>query len=187
MVDKINKYWWHDGHFNEYQRDFFIEILEKIKPKYILEIGFASGRSCSTCLSWANPIKMISIDIDLDYMGARNHADLMMKDFNNLKIIEGDSKILITKDFLEGEFPTGLDFIFVDGGHSYNDAYSDMENTFNHLSENGVMIIDDYYSGSPDGCSIKDVDNAVDDFVKKNNLNFTKWNNNGKGFCIIKK
>ena len=74
MINKINKYWFHDGHFNSDQRDYFIETLEKLKPDNILEIGFASGRSCITSLVAGQPNKMISLDIDLDYIGARNHA-----------------------------------------------------------------------------------------------------------------
>ena len=187
MIEEIKKYWWHNGHFNENQMNFFIELLTTIKPKNILEIGFASGRSCCTSLICAEPLKMISIDIDLDYMSARKHAEFMMLNFKNLKIIEGDSKKIICDEFLLNEFPNGLDFIFIDGGHSYNDAFLDIKNTFNHLNKNGVMIIDDYYSGPPDGCFIQEVNDAVNDFAKKNNLEISTWNNNGKGFAILKK
>lgn len=186
-IEKIKKYWWHDGHFNENQRNFFIDFLERNKPKNVLEIGFATGRSCVTCLIGSEINKIISVDINLDYMDARSHADYLMNEFNNLKVIEGDSKKIINSDFFKKEFPDGVDFVFVDGGHTYEDAYSDMINTFDFINNGGYMIVDDYYSGQPDGCSIVDVNNAVDTFVKERNLQFEKWNNNGKGFAIIKK
>ena len=187
MIDKIKKYWWHDGHFNENQRDLFIEILYRVKPKNILEIGFASGRSCCTALIAANPEKMISVDINLDYMGARENANLLMSDFKNLEIIEGDSKQILNKDFLEKEFPGGLDFVFVDGGHSYEDAFKDMANTYGFINSGGVMIVDDFKSGPPDGCSILDVDKAVEDYSKEFNAEYQVWYNSGKGFAIFEK
>lgn len=187
IQEKISKWWWNDGHLNENQRDFLISILSDLKPKFVLEIGFASGRSCCTTLITANPTKMISIDLNLDYMGARGHAEAMQNEFKNLKIIEGNSLHLLNDDFFSSEFPNGLDYIFVDGGHEYNEAYSDIENSFKFLSDGGIMIIDDYYSGLPDGCTLVGVNYAVNDFANKNNLEIEKWNMNGKGFAILKK
>jgi predicted O-methyltransferase YrrM len=186
-IEKIQKYWWHDGHFNENQRNFFIDFLEKNKPKNVLEIGFATGRSCVTSLVSTELVKLISVDINLDYMEAREHANFLTEEFKNLKIIEGDSKKIINSNFFKEEFPDGVDFVFVDGGHTYEDAYSDIVNCYDYINKDGYMIVDDYYSGYPDGCSIVDVNNAVDNFVNERKLQIEKWNKNGKGFAIIKK
>lgn len=186
-IDKIQKFWWKEGHFNENQRDFFIEILSKVNPRNVLEIGFASGRSCCTILCSSNPEKIISVDINLDYMGARENSDFLISNFKNLKIIEGDSKNILNEEFFKSEFPDGLDFIFIDGDHSYEGAYLDIRNTFNFLNPGGIMIIDDFKSGPPDGCSIPDVDRAVEDFSKQFLIEYISWNNSGKGFAIFTK
>ena len=45
------------------------ELITKIKPKYALETGFCTGRSTSVVLTNATDLKkMISIDINFDYM-----------------------------------------------------------------------------------------------------------------------
>jgi predicted O-methyltransferase YrrM len=187
MINKINKYWFNDGHFNSDQRDYFIETLEKLKPDNILEIGFASGRSCITSLVAGQPNKMISLDIDLDYIGARNHAILMETEFPNLSIIEGNSNEVLNSEFFEKNFKSGVDFAFVDGCHNYECAKKDCENVYPNLNKGGVMVVDDYKSGAPNGCTIVEVDNAVNDFAKENNLLFETWSVNGKGFAIFKK
>jgi len=185
IVRKIEKYWHFQGHFNEDQRDFFIHFLLEKKPKYILEIGFATGRSCVTSLLSTNPVKMISIDIDFNYMDAKISNEKINNSFENLKLVSGDSCKIIDKYFMESEFPFGVDFIFVDGGHAYNQALSDMNNTWDHLNLGGIMIVDDFESSAPNGCSIPDVDRAVYFFSEQRGLNFKRWNIKGKGFAIF--
>jgi len=186
-VEKINKLWYQDGHFNEDQRDFFISLLKDLKPKYILEIGWASGRSASTILNSCNPKNMISIDLNLDYINGARAWSENFDQFENYKIVEGDSNKVLTENFFKENFKKGLDFCFVDGCHTYNCAKLDMENCFPKINEGGVMIVDDYRSGPPNGCSLQDVNNAVEDFAKANNLSFDSWNEKGKGFAIFKK
>jgi predicted O-methyltransferase YrrM len=187
MKEKIKKFWYPIGHFNENQRDFFIELLTKLKPKTILEIGWASGRSCVTALIAGNPEKMISIEIDLDSVGARKYSKTIIENFPNLKIIEDDSKKVLKKSFFKKEFPNGLDFSFIDGDHTYNGAYDDIKLIYPYINKGGIIVIDDYCSSEPDGCPIPDVTNAVNDFIRKNKIEFDVWNKNGKGFAIIKK
>ena len=187
MIEKINKYWWHDGHFNEDQRDYFISLLKELNPKTALELGWASGRSCITILTAGNPEKMLSVDINLDYMKARSHADLMVKDFDNLNIIEGDSNTVLTPEFLNEEFPEGIDFIFVDGCHDYKCAKGDCNKSYTHLKKGGIMVVDDYNSGPPNGWFSAEVNKGVNEFAKENNLSFDRWNIKGKGFAIFKK
>ena len=55
------------------------------------------------------------------------------------------------------------------------------------MKKGGLILIDDYESGPPEGCNIPEVTNACDDFyeVKKENLSREKWNKDGKGFCLF--
>lgn len=188
MLQKINELWFYDGHFNYDQRDFFIKLLTELKPKNVLEIGWASGRSCITILESCSPKKMISIDINLDYIrGAREHTEKFKIKYPNWLIKEGNSNEILNVQFFESEFPDGLDFIFVDGCHSYECAKKDCELSYKFLTKGGVMIVDDFQSGLPNGASLPDVDNAVKDFANDNNLQYETWNVSGKGFAIFKK
>jgi len=186
IVESINKLWWHDGHLNEDQRDFLIKLLENHRPKHCIEVGFATGRSTITTLLAAKPEILVSIDIDLDYMGARSHAEDLLKKFNNLTIIEGDSSVIINHEFFNKYFSKGIDFAFIDGTHTYLGALSDIEKIYTQMKSGGIIVIDDYLSGPPNGCSIPDVDNAVYDFAASKKLKIDKWYCSGKGFAIIK-
>jgi predicted O-methyltransferase YrrM len=183
----IQKYWHEKGHLNKNQMIYLAEVLTVLQPKNCIEIGFATGRSCITTLVYGSPEKLISIDIDLDYMGARDHANLLMIDFNNLSVIEGNSLHLLTNDFLNANFSEGIDYAFVDGGHGYNEALSDITQIYKHLNNKGIIIVDDYYSGVPDGFPLEEVNRAVDDFCTQNNIIVERWYNNGKGMAVIKK
>lgn len=189
MLETIEKYWWSEGHFNFDQRDYFIETLGKLNPKNVLEIGFASGRSCVTALVAAQPDQMVSVELNLDSVqpSARQHSQLLEKDFPNLKIIEGNSATVLNEQFFNSYFADGVDFAFVDGGHSYQDAKTDCDNVYPHLNQGGMMVVDDYMSGPPNGCELLSVTTAVNDFAKENNLSPTVWNVKGKGFAIFTK
>lgn len=186
IIEKINQLWYYDGHLNEDQRDFLIEFLSPKKVEYCLEIGFATGRSTVTILETCHPKKMVSIDKDLDYMtGAREHANKIMMEYPILTLIEGDSQLVGNPKFMNDIFPEGIDFGFIDGGHTEQECYSDISNTYSYLRDNGFLIVDDYYSGPPNGCSLEGVNNAVCRFYRDNEIIVERWYKDGKGFAII--
>ena len=99
-------------------------------------------------------------------------------------LIQGDSTAVLTPEFFEKEYPEGIDFFHVDGGHEYNVALSDLENAFPYMNEGSIMLVDDYHSKM---CPLESVDRAVDDFVAKNNLNMERVNTeDGKGMAVIR-
>lgn len=188
IIESIEKLWSKDGHLNEDQRDFLIDLLQDIKPKFCIETGFATGRSTITTLLSCQPEKLVSVDINLDYMlGAREYSKKLQEIFPCLSVIESNSRTLLNKDFFDKEFSKGVDFAFVDGDHTYDGALHDLKAIFLHLNEKGVIVVDDYFSGPPNGCSIPDVDKAVNDFAKNENLSIERWHLNGKGFAILRK
>jgi len=185
-LNKVSQYWHINGHMNADQRDYFIETLQTLKPRFCLEIGFASGRSAVTTLVAANPELLISVDLSLDYIqGARAHADVLKKDFQNLKIIEGSSTQVLNERFFQSYFPKDIDFVFVDGDHTYAGCMADLKTVFPHLSQHGIIIVDDYRSGAPNGVSFPDVTDAVDDFVLQKKLSLRYWQKDGKGIARI--
>ena len=98
--------------------------------------------------------------------------------------IQGDSISILTSEFFEKEYPKGIDFFHVDGGHEYHVALSDLEKAFPYMNEGAVILVDDYHSKM---CPLESVDRAVDDFVGKNNLNMKRVNTeDGKGMAVIR-
>jgi hypothetical protein len=60
-----------------------------------------------------------------------------------------------------------IDFVFLDGGHSYETVINDLEILYQNLKDKkAVVLCDDYGEES----YIKEVKDAIDDFVKKKNL-----------------
>ena len=182
--------WWNPvGHMNRTQSDFLAEELNKLRPAYCLETGTSTGRGSATILCKSNPTKHVSIDLSLD--GAEGcHADRkwinkMVDAFDNFSHFEGDSRKILTTEFLTTQFPKGVDFFFCDGGHTYDVCYSDMSSVWPHINSNGVMIVDDYMSGPPDGYSIPAVTRAVDDFANTLDIEIKRWSRNGKGCAIF--
>ena len=187
----MNEFWCKKGHFNLDQSNLFKEMVNEYKPEYVLETGFCTGRSASSILTNANKLKkMISIDINFDYINpeGRIYKKILEDNFENFYTIENSSRKILNDDFIKKEFPLGIDWVTIDGDHSYDGCLFDLRAVVSHINKNGIIIIDDYESGPPNGCSIPVVTNACNDFYKENQyLEQTKWNCKGKGFCIFKK
>lgn len=186
----MNEFWCKKGHFNLDQALLFKDMVEEHEPEYVLETGFCTGRSASTILTTAKKLKkMISIDINFDYLPeCRIYKKILEDNFKNFSTIENNSNKILNNDFLKKKFPLGIDWFTVDGDHSYTGCLFDLTSVVNHINKNGIIIVDDYKSGPPNGCNIPDVTRACDDFYKENQyLQKTEWNNKGKGFCIFRK
>ena len=184
-----SEYWCSEGHFNEDQYFYFKELVNKYNPKYILEIGFCTGRSAFSLLNNSTSIiKFISIDIDFDFMkpDGRIMRDKFTNHYKNFKSIECASQKILNDNFMNNEYSNGIDWVTVDGDHSYNGCLTDLENKY--VNNNGIIIVDDYKSGLPNGCSIPSVTKACDDFyILHPELKKTEWYCEGKGFCIFEK
>ena len=186
MKSSITSFWDNRiGHLSVKQGKTILEKLNSRNIENVLEIGFAGGRHTYMILKSFNVKKMISLDINFDYQGGRKKIDQIKKEFKQIEFVEEDSKIALTKSFMKEKFPDGIDYVLVDGGHSYNDAMSDMKNTYRFLNTGGVMIVDDYKSKI---CPIQDVDNAVMDFAKQQGTDYEEvFIEDGKGMAFFVK
>ncbi len=123
------------------QQNKLIEILNKYKPKNILEIGFNAGHSSELFLlnSDAN---IVSFDIGFhNYVyDGKKYIDLVYPSRHELII--GDSTKSLPEYIVKN--PTKkFDLLFIDGGHDYEIAKSDLKNCFKLSNENSIVIIDD--------------------------------------------
>ena len=127
---------------------------DEIEPKFLLNQKFS------------NPLKNIYYNLLLreNLNSISSVKKFLDKYKNNIKLIAGDTNSVLASIDLNK-----IDFIFLDGGHSYETVTNDLEILYKSLNgKKAVVLCDDY----GDESYIKEVRNAIDDFVKKNNLRF---------------
>jgi len=118
---------------------------ESERPLRIMEIGFNAGHSAEVFLN-NNCKYLVSFDLgDHDYvMVAKEYMDRIYP--NRHQLVLGDSRETIPKfmaQFPESEF----DLIFIDGGHDYDIAKSDLENCLKIATKDTLIIMDDIVEG----------------------------------------
>lgn len=130
----------------------YIFSVAKFAKKGILEIGRFNGGS-SILFALANDnLKIFSI-----YIAPKNDSKLL-KIFEkldikkNVELIVGDSQKTNYKNI------TSFDLLFVDGDHSYDGCFNDLNNWWDKLTVGGHVILHDCYLGS-------EVQKAVIDFL----------------------
>ena len=175
----------------------FLEEIQKKNPKSFLEIGIFHGVTArNLCeLMYKNhgkKFKYIGIDLFdqkstyedevepeftfnnplknfyFKYIKRQNPYseiavnDLLMKFKENIKIIKGDTNKILKELNLQN-----IEYIFIDGGHNYNTVKNDLFYSKKFISENGIILCDDYDLSYAPG-----VKQAIDEFVKENNCKF---------------
>ena len=179
------------GHLNVDQANFIQKLSKEQNLQYCLETGFCTGRSSLSVIrgNEANIVKFITIDINFDYWEpTREYIEKFESEYSFYRAINDSSANILNKEFFTTEFPNGVDWFTVDGDHSYLGCKNDLEAGLKYMNTNSIMIVDDYESGSPNGCPIPEVTNACNDFYKENSdkVSREKWYKLGKGFCIFK-
>jgi len=132
-----------------------LKILKRLKPKYILEVGTARG---GTLLLWtrvaAEDAVIVSIDIPRGPFGGgypwprklvyklfawgRQRIVLIREDSHSLETLEEVKKVL---------GGNRLDFLFIDGDHSYEGVKKDYELYSSLIREGGIVALHDIVPG----------------------------------------
>tara|TARA_Y100000590_G_scaffold369454_1_gene430715 strand:- start:1111 stop:1755 length:645 start_codon:yes stop_codon:yes gene_type:complete len=114
---------------------------------------------------FSNPIKNLYYNFILrENLNSLESVSKFLKKFSKkIRLIQGDSNSVLKNLDLKN-----VDFIFLDGGHSFETVYEDLNLIFRKISKNNAPIIvcDDYLDAS----YITGVKKAVDTFVEKNGL-----------------
>ena len=152
------------------------DLLEKINGKDFSYIGvdlFGSDQSEKkdeiepTFLKdqkFSNPLKNIYYNYILreNLNSIESVSKLLKKYSSNIKLIAGDTNKVLKEINLQN-----IDFVFLDGGHSYQTVTSDLSILYESMrGKNKVILCDDYGEAS----FIQEVKNAIDDFSNKNNI-----------------
>ena len=125
---------------------------DEIEPKFLLNQNFS------------NPLKNIYYNLILkENLNSNKSVKKFLKKYNNnIKLIAGDTNSVLKEIDLKN-----IDFVFLDGGHSYRTVYSDLSNLYEHMKDKKKIILcDDYGSES----YISEVEKAINDFTNKYNL-----------------
>ena len=111
-----------------------------------------------------NPLKRIYFEyiIKKDPYSIEAVSDLLKKFENNVHLIKGNSNKILKKIDM-----SKIDYVFIDGGHTYETVWNDLYYSKEVLDNNGTILCDDYNLSQAPG-----VKKAIDEFIIKNNLKF---------------
>lgn len=148
-------------------KEEFLELLKifrSINPKIILEIGSYRGGTlfCFTKLAADNST---IISIDLPFWGNKKYHkydyliiqlfNCFKKDNQQLYLIRASSQDKNTVSYLEKLLQgRRIDFIFIDGDHSYEAVKKDFELYSKFINTNGVIAFHDIAPNYSDGTSV---------------------------------
>lgn len=134
-----------------------IELVKKLKPKHILEIGSLYG---GTMWYWMHAVKgaeIVSVDIGVGAPDSR-FSDMEYARINLWPEWERETGCIITQIRADSTSPETVksmkeyapfDFIFIDGGHYYETVISDWKNYWPMLRSGGLLAFHDI--AYPDG------------------------------------
>ena len=113
---------------------------------------------------FSNPLKNIYYNYILkENLNSIKSVSKLLKNYtDNIKLIAGDTNKVLKELDLQN-----IDFTFLDGGHSYQTVINDLTILYEVMKDKKkVILCDDYGQES----YIPEVEKAINDFAKKNNL-----------------
>ena len=129
-------------------------LTDEIEPKFLENQKFS------------NPLKNIYYNLILrENLNSKESVKKLLKKYTkNIELIAGDTNSVLKEINLKN-----VNFVFLDGGHSYITVMNDLKTLYASLKgKNTVILCDDYGETS----FIKDVNSAVNDFIKENDVKF---------------
>ena len=170
-----------EGWFNWKYICPLLEIVNKNqKEGNILEIGVHHGKSFipMTTLLRNNEIA-VAVDVfedqQFNYDGSGKGCSLKLKEnikkvystdeiFNKIKIIKKDSTKMDYNNFLDFTNGDKYRIISIDGCHTKSATLIDLRNAIKILSNDGIIILDDYFNKHWPGVKF-----GIDTFMEENN------------------
>ncbi len=147
MIDEVFQSKIFISHQNKSEILALMNLIHERKPKIVCEIGTADGGTLFL-FSRAADLQTRFLSIDLKYptqAHSRNYPVFMQKG-QWLTLIESNScspqTLQQVEQWLQGE---RIDFLFIDGDHSYDGVSQDYERYLPFLSDNGVVAFHDIH------------------------------------------
>ena len=142
--------------FRYYGLDLFgstkTSSVDEIEPKFLENQKFS------------NPLKTIYYNfIKKENLNSKISVENFLKKFSqNIELIEGDTRVTLEKVPL-----SEIDFVFLDGGHSYDTVLSDLKKLYDNMKNNSKIVCDDFAGIT----KIESVEEAIKDFANNNKIN----------------
>jgi len=144
---------------------YLTKYIEEYKCKNIIEVGTWNGKNSKRMLKAASTGDKSSKNIT--YWGfdlwEQMNDEIYKKEYSkrppnmqevksdlmstgcNINLFQGDTKETLKKFYDDKINKIDIDFIYIDGGHSFDTIQSDWENLIGFIKENTLTIFDDYY------------------------------------------
>jgi predicted SAM-dependent methyltransferase len=156
------------------------KLLENIGAENICEIGVAEGDNFRRLLLASTIKKAVAIDIwkiteiqsQHDYPLTQEHKNNCFNDMTNLSSI--DSRVQVIRDFSLNacqQFKDNyFDFVYIDADHSEDAVYADLCEWYPKVRPGGVLAGHDYFDLITETGVKFGIIEALNRFVKENNL-----------------
>ena len=141
--------------FRYYGLDLFgstkTSSVDEIEPKFLENQKFS------------NPLKTIYYNfIKKENLNSKISVQNFLKKFSqNIELIEGDTRVTLEKVPL-----SEIDFVFLDGGHSYDTVLSDLQKLYDNMKNNSKIVCDDFAGIT----KIESVEKAIKDFANNHKI-----------------
>ena len=141
--------------FRYYGLDLFgsskTSSVDEIEPKFLENQKFS------------NPLKTIYYNfIKKENLNSKISVQNFLKKFSqNIELREGDTRVTLEKVPL-----SEIDFVFLDGGHSYDTVLSDLQKLYDNMKNNSKIVCDDFAGIT----KIESVEKAIKDFANNNKI-----------------
>ena len=141
--------------FRYYGLDLFgstkTSSVDEIEPKFLENQKFS------------NPLKTIYYNfIKKENLNSKISVQNFLKKFSqNIELIKGDTRVTLEKVPL-----SEIDFVFLDGGHSYDTVLSDLQKLYENMKKNSKIVCDDFAGIT----KIESVEKAIKDFANNNKI-----------------
>lgn len=160
------------GKNNQAEQAFVAAISKFINAKNIFEFGTYMGRTTYNFAKISPHVKVTTIDLPKEYKS--DTWPHLGNVFRGTKENEKITQVLTDSfKFNEIKYKNKMDFIWIDGDHSYEGVKNDTEKAFNMLKKNGIIMWHDYGPSNKNGLPkyIKNLSNKYPLFhIKKTSL-----------------
>jgi len=172
--------------------DTLLELIDKYKPRSIVEIGVWNGanaiRMINRAKQYHSDITYTGYDLFEEASAETDQKEFNVKGHNSVKAVGAfiRSETGITPVLIKGDTNETLkldviaDFVFLDGGHSVETIAHDYE----AVKNSKVIVLDDYYTDGVDtskyGCN-----QLLDSFNRNHQILPHKDPVKGGGFCQL--
>lgn len=133
--------------------DELLQLVEPIKPKYVLEIGVHRGGSLRVWHKVFNPTTLIGID-------TRPEPEAY---FDGAFVLTGNSTEQNTLKIVKQMLDKQLDFLFIDGSHYYPDVKKDFEMYYPLVRDGGAIAFHDVILIGNKTCEVNRYWNEIKD------------------------